>query len=274
MTVAVFQFESRGMRELLKRAQPDTFEDIIALAALFRPGPLGSGMVDDFVDRKHGRAEVSYPHPPLEPMLKPTYGVIVYQEQVMQIAQVLAGYSLGGADLLRRAMGKKKPEEMAKERAKFEDGARGARRSRRKVASAIFDLMEKFAEYGFNKSHSAAYALVAYQTAWLKAHYPAEFMAAMLSADMDNTDKVVGFLDDARAIGLKVLPPDVECLGYMFEAIEPNTIRYGLGAVKGVGRGACEAIVEARARAARSATCWTSASAWTSASSTAARWRR
>ncbi|CAA9351694.1 MAG: DNA polymerase III alpha subunit [uncultured Lysobacter sp.] len=243
--VAVFQFESRGMRELLKRAKPDTFEDIIALAALFRPGPLGSGMDKEWCDRKHGTTEVSYPHPLLEPVLAPTYGVIVYQEQVMQIAQVLAGYSLGGADLLRRAMGKKKPEEMAKERAKFETGC-AERGIAAKIASPIFDLMEKFAEYGFNKSHSAAYALVAYQTAWLKCHYPAEFMAAVLSSDMDNTDKVVGFLDECRAMGLKVLPPDVGASTYMFEATEPNTIRYGLGAVKGVGRGVCEAIVECR----------------------------
>jgi DNA polymerase-3 subunit alpha len=245
-TVAVFQFESRGMRELLKRARPDTFEDIIALAALFRPGPLGSGMDRDWVDRKHGNAAVSYPHPLLESVLAPTYGVIVYQEQVMQIAQVLAGYSLGGADLLRRAMGKKKPEEMAKERAKFEAGAK-ERGVDPRVATSIFDLMEKFAEYGFNKSHSAAYALVAYQTAWLKVHYPAEFMAAVLSSDMDNTDKVVGFLDEARAVSLTVLPPDVNASAYMFEAVRPDTIRYGLGAVKGVGRGVCEAIVEARA---------------------------
>jgi len=244
-TVAVFQFESRGMRELLKRAKPDTFEDIIALAALFRPGPLGSGMDRDWVDRKHGNAAVTYPHPLLEPVLAPTYGVIVYQEQVMQIAQVLAGYSLGGADLLRRAMGKKKPEEMAKERAKFEAGAR-ENGVDPKVASSIFDLMEKFAEYGFNKSHSAAYALVAYQTAWLKVHYPAEFMAAVLSSDMDNTDKVVGFLDEARALQLTVLPPDVNASAYMFEATTPDTIRYGIGAVKGVGRGVCEAIVEGR----------------------------
>ncbi|MDH5823396.1 DNA polymerase III subunit alpha [Luteimonas sp. RD2P54] len=247
-TVAVFQFESRGMRELLKRARPDTFEDIIALAALFRPGPLGSGMDREWVDRKHGHTEVSYPHPALEPVLKPTYGVIVYQEQVMQIAQVLAGYSLGGADLLRRAMGKKKAEEMARERAKFEAGA-AANGVDARTATQIFDLMEKFAEYGFNKSHSAAYALVAYQTAWLKVHHPAEFMAAVLSSDMDNTDKVVGFLEEARARSLTVLPPDVNASGYMFEAIDAATIRYGLGAVKGVGRGACEAIAAERAAA-------------------------
>lgn len=244
-TVAVFQFESRGMRELLKRARPDTFEDIIALAALFRPGPLGSGMDREWVDRKHGHTKVTYPHPLLEPVLAPTYGVIVYQEQVMQIAQVLAGYSLGGADMLRRAMGKKKPEEMAKERAKFEAGC-AERGIDAKLATEIFDLMEKFAEYGFNKSHSAAYALVAYQTAWLKVHYPAEFMAATCSSDMDNTDKVVNFLDESRVMGLEVLPPHVNHSVYMFEAIAPTTIRYGLGAVKGVGRGVCEAIVEAR----------------------------
>ncbi|MFC4728511.1 DNA polymerase III subunit alpha [Coralloluteibacterium thermophilus] len=244
-TVAVFQFESRGMRELLKRAKPDVFEDIIALAALFRPGPLGSGMDRDWVDRKHGNAEVTYPHPSLEPVLKPTYGVIVYQEQVMQIAQVLAGYSLGGADLLRRAMGKKKPEEMAKQRQMFEAGA-AERGVDPQTATAIFDLMEKFAEYGFNKSHSAAYALVAYQTAWLKAHYPAEFMAAVMSSDMDNTDKVTGFLEEARVMGLTVLPPEVNASTWMFEATDARTIRYGLGAIKGVGRGAIEAIVEAR----------------------------
>src|SRR5678815_276141 len=171
---------------------------------------------------KRARADVSYPHPALEPVLAPTYGVIVYQEQVMQIAQVLAGYSLGGADLLRRAMGKKKPEEMAKERVKFETGA-AANQVDARVASSIFDLMEKFAEYGFNKSHSAAYALVAYQTAWLKVHYPAEFMAAVLSSDMDNTDKVVGFLDEARELSQEVLPPDVNASAYMFEAKDPKT---------------------------------------------------
>jgi DNA polymerase-3 subunit alpha len=249
-SVAVFQFESRGMRELLKRARPDRFGDLIALVSLFRPGPMD--LIPDFIERKHGRAQVSYPHPALEPVLAPTYGVIVYQEQVMQIAQVLAGYSLGGADLLRRAMGKKKVEEMAKERAKFEAGA-SERGVDPRQASSIFDLMEKFAGYGFNKSHAAAYALVSYQTAWLKAHYPAEFMAAVLSSDMDSTDKVVAFLDEARAIGLTVLPPDVNASSYMFEAIHAEhgpakTIRYGLGAVKGVGRGACEAIAEERAR--------------------------
>ena len=246
-TTAVFQFESRGMRDYIRKLKPERFDDLVALAALYRPGPLNSGMVDDFIDRRHGRAEVSYPHELLEPILKPTYGVIVYQEQVMQIAQTMAGYSLGGADLLRRAMGKKKPEEMAKERVKFESGA-ATNNIQPRLATQIFDLMEKFAEYGFNKSHSAAYALIAYQTAWLKAHYPAEFMAATLSADMDSTDKIVSFLQDARAIGLTVLPPDVNSSGYRFIALPERRIRYGLGAVKGVGEGACEAIVRERER--------------------------
>ena len=245
LTTAVFQFESRGMKDYIKKLEPSTFEDLIALAALYRPGPLGSGMVDDFINRRHGREQVTYPHPDLEGILKPTYGVIVYQEQVMQIAQVMAGYSLGGADLLRRAMGKKKPEEMAKERLKFEQGAE-ARGIKAKVATGVFDLMEKFAEYGFNKSHSAAYALVAYQTAWLKTHFPAQFMAATLSADMDNTDKVVGFLQDCKTLGIRVLPPDINSSRHKFHAIDRNTIRYGLGAVKGVGEGACMAIAGER----------------------------
>jgi DNA polymerase III subunit alpha len=245
-TVAVFQFESRGMRELLKRARPDRFDDLIALVSLYRPGPMD--LIPDFIERKHGRAEVKYPHPLLEPVLAPTYGVVVYQEQVMQTAQILAGYSLGGADLLRRAMGKKKVEEMAKERAKFEAGAREHHGLEPRVSGPIFDLLEKFAGYGFNKSHAAAYALVSYQTAWLKTHHPSEFMAAVLSSDMDNTDKVVMFLDEARALGLTVLPPDVNASGYMFEAMDERTVRYGLGAVKGVGRGACEAIAQERAR--------------------------
>ncbi|QBQ54894.1 DNA polymerase III subunit alpha [Nitrosococcus wardiae] len=244
-TTAVFQLESRGMKDLIKRLQPDCFEDIIALVALFRPGPLQSGMVDDYINRKHGRAKVDYPHPALEPILKPTYGVIVYQEQVMQIAQVLAGYTLGGADLLRRAMGKKKPEEMAKQRAIFTEGAKaqgveGAR------ATAIFDLMEKFAEYGFNKSHSAAYALIAYQTAYLKAHYPAPYMAAVLSSDMDNTEKVAAFIQECQVMNLEVLPPDVNVSDYRFSAQGENAIRYGLGAIKGVGASALEGIIKER----------------------------
>ncbi|MFW5450105.1 MAG: DNA polymerase III subunit alpha [Methylophagaceae bacterium] len=244
-TTAVFQLESRGMKDLIKRLKPDTFEDIIALVALYRPGPLQSGMVDDFVNRKHGRAKVTYPHPDLEPVLKPTYGVIVYQEQVMQIAQVLAGYSLGGADMLRRAMGKKKPEEMAKQRQLFLDGAQ-QRDIDEKTAGPIFDLMEKFAEYGFNKSHSAAYALVAYQTAWLKSHYPAAFMAAVLSADMDTTDKIVGLIDDCRDMGLTVLPPDVNHSKIHFTVADEKSIRYGMGAIKGVGEAALAGIVTER----------------------------
>ena len=243
-TTAVFQLESRGMKDLIKRLQPDSFEDIIALVALFRPGPLGSGMVDDFVNRKHGRARVVYPHPDLETILKPTYGVILYQEQVMQIAQVLANYSLGAADLLRRAMGKKKPEEMAKQRQIFTEGA-VARDVDEKTATYIFDLMEKFAGYGFNKSHSAAYALVSYQTAWLKAHYPSEFMAAVLSADMDNTDKVVTLIDDCSEMKLKVAPPNVNLCKHQF-TVDEGTIIYGLGAIKGVGEAAIDGVIEER----------------------------
>lgn len=244
-TTAVFQLESRGMKELIGRLQPDCFEDIIALVALFRPGPLQSGMVDDFIDRKHGRAAVDYPHPDLEPILKPTYGVILYQEQVMQIAQVLANYTLGAADLLRRAMGKKKPEEMAKQREIFTSGAL-ARGVDTQVATYIFDLMEKFAGYGFNKSHSAAYALVAYQTAWLKAHYPAAFMAAVMSSDMDNTDKVVTFIDECAHMKLELLPPSISQSMYQFTVLDDRTIIYGLGAIKGVGESAIECITNER----------------------------
>ncbi len=245
-TTAVFQLESRGMRDLIRRLQPDRFEDIVALVALFRPGPLQSGMVDDFINRKHGRQKVDYPHPKLEPILKPTYGVILYQEQVMQIAQVLAGYTLGGADLLRRAMGKKKPEEMAKQRSIFTDGAvkNGVDRS---LATHIFDLMEKFAGYGFNKSHSAAYALLSYQTAWLKAHYPAAFMAAVLSSDMDHTDNVVTFIHECRQMELTILPPDINHSDYRFTVADAETIRYGLGAIKGVGHAAIEGVLAERA---------------------------
>jgi DNA polymerase-3 subunit alpha len=244
-TTAVFQLESRGMKDLIKRLRPDCFEDIVALVALFRPGPLQSGMVDDFIDRKHGRARVEYPHPDLAPILKPTYGVILYQEQVMQIAQVLAGYTLGGADMLRRAMGKKKAEEMAKQREIFTKGALD-RNVDEKVATYIFDLMEKFAGYGFNKSHSAAYALLSYQTAWLKAKYPAAFMAAVLSADMDNTDKVVTLVNECRERGLTILPPNVNQSDYKFTPRDDETIMYGLGAIKGVGEGAIENITEQR----------------------------
>ena len=244
-THAVFQLESRGMRDLIKRLQPDCFEEIIALVALFRPGPLQSGMVDDFIDRKHGRAKVQYPHPDLEPILKPTYGVILYQEQVMQIAQVLAGYTLGGADILRRAMGKKKPEEMAEQRAIFLKGSI-ANNIKADLANSIFDLMEKFAGYGFNRSHSAAYALVAYQTAWLKTHYPAALMAAVLSSDMDNTDKVVGMVNECKAMNLVVHVPDINSSDYQFDVNEKQEVVYGLGAIKGVGQAVIEGIVSER----------------------------
>jgi DNA polymerase-3 subunit alpha len=246
-TTAVFQLESRGMKDLIRRLQPDRFGDIVALVALFRPGPLQSGMVDDFIARKHDTsgATIDYLHPDLKPVLEATYGVILYQEQVMQIAQILAGYTLGGADLLRRAMGKKKPEEMAKQRSVFVSGAvaRGVPESQ---ATMIFDLMEKFAGYGFNKSHSAAYAMLSYQTAWLKAHYPAAFMAAVLSSDMDKTDKVVTLIDECANMNLTVEPPDVNASAYAFQVSGPKSIRYGLGAIKGVGASAVEAIIEER----------------------------
>ncbi|WP_305373949.1 DNA polymerase III subunit alpha [Photobacterium leiognathi] len=249
-STAVFQLESRGMKDLIKRLQPDCFEDMIALVALFRPGPLQSGMVDNFIDRKHGREAVSYPdekwqHESLKEILDPTYGIILYQEQVMQIAQVLAGYTLGGADMLRRAMGKKKPEEMAKQRAVFEEGAikNGVDGE---LAMKIFDLVEKFAGYGFNKSHSAAYALVSYQTLWLKAHYPAEFMAAVMTADMDNTDKIISLVDECHRMNLKLLPPDVNKGLYRFNVDDEGAVVYGIGAVKGVGEGPIENIISAR----------------------------
>ena len=261
-TTALFQLESRGMKELIQRLQPDNFEEIVALVALFRPGPLQSGMVDDFINRKHGRARIKYPHPSLEPILKPTYGVILYQEQVMQIAQVLSGYTLGGADLLRRAMGKKKPEEMAQQRSVFVQGAEG-RGVNGKLAADIFDLIEKFAGYGFNRSHSAAYALIAYQTAWLKTHYPAAFMAAVLSADMDKTDKVVTMIAECRDMKISVLPPDINRCEYAFVVLDDDaqgcasvaegrmpgatqSILYGLGVIKGLGQSAIDAILEVR----------------------------
>jgi DNA polymerase III subunit alpha len=246
-TTAVFQLESRGMKDLIRRLQPDRFGDIVALVALFRPGPLQSGMVDDFIARKHDTsgANIDYLHPDLKPALEATYGVILYQEQVMQIAQILAGYTLGSADLLRRAMGKKKPEEMAKQRSVFVEGA-VARGVREAQATMIFDLMEKFAGYGFNKSHSAAYALLSYQTAWLKAHHPAAFMAAALSSDMDKTDKVVLLIDECAGMNLNVLPPDVNESVFAFRVAGERSIRYGMGAIKGVGASAVEAIIEER----------------------------
>jgi DNA polymerase-3 subunit alpha len=267
-TTGIFQVESAGMRRYLLKLAPDQFEDIIAMLALYRPGPLNSGMVDDFIMRKRGQQKIDYFHPDLKECLSPTYGVIVYQEQVMQIAQIIAGYSLGGADLLRRAMGKKKPEEMAQQRSIFVEGAT-QKGHPQKLANELFDLMEMFAEYGFNKSHTAAYAVITYQTAWLKAHYPAEFLAATLSADMDDTDKVAMLVADARTNGLRVLPPSINASAYRFEpdgmagaddiakaqggpedragARAPaRAIRYGLGAIRGVGESAVENIVEAR----------------------------
>ncbi|PCI80098.1 MAG: DNA polymerase III subunit alpha [SAR86 cluster bacterium] len=244
-TTAVFQLESRGMKDLIKRQVPSSFEDIIALVALFRPGPLQSGMVDDFIDRKHGRTQVVYPHEELAPVLGNTYGVILYQEQVMQIAQVLANYSLAGADILRKAMGKKNPEVMAKQRTLFQEGAE-ARGIDADLAASIFDLMEKFAGYGFNKSHSAAYALVSYQTAWLKTHYPACFMAAVLTAEMQNTDKIVTLIDECRSMKLVIVPPDINRGQFNFTVNENDEIVYGLGAIKGLGEGPVGSILAAR----------------------------
>ena len=249
-TTGVFQLESSGFREILKKLKPDCLEDIVAAVALYRPGPLEGGMVDDFIDRKHGRKKIEYMHESLTEVLRDTYGVIVYQEQVMQIAQVLAGYTLGGADLLRRAMGKKKAEEMQKEKGKFLDGAK-ALKVDVKRAEEIFDLVEKFAGYGFNRSHSAAYGWVTYQTAYLKHHYPHEFMAGLMSCDADNIDNVVKFIAEARAMGLVVERPDVNESHLDFTVTPATTekvkvIRFGMGAVKGVGTNAVEAIIEAR----------------------------
>jgi DNA polymerase-3 subunit alpha len=243
-TTGVFQLESGGIREMLRDLQPSCFEDIIAAVALYRPGPLNSGMVKDFIERKHGRQKVSYDLPELEPILKDTYGVIVYQEQVMQIARIMGGYSLGGADLLRRAMGKKDTAEMARQRDIFLEGAKNNGFNLKK-AGAIFDLMAKFAEYGFNKSHSAAYAMITYQTAYLKTHYPVEFMAALLTEDMGNTARVVRNINDCRDMGLEVLPPDINESELSFK-VKGSSIRFGLGAIKNVGEAAIESILEAR----------------------------
>ena len=253
-TTAVFQLESRGMKELIKSLRPDCFEDIIALVALFRPGPLQSGMVENFIDRKHGREQVSYPdaqyqHEWLQPILEPTYGIILYQEQVMQIAQELAGYTLGGADLLRRAMGKKKPEEMAKQRSVFEEGAK-EKGVDPTLAMKIFDLVEKFAGYGFNKSHSAAYALVSYQTAWLKRHFPAEFMAAVMSSEIDNTDKLLSLRDECKRMGLTVKAPNILEGKHHFSVNREGQIIYGLGGIKGLGEGPIGDLLEARGESA------------------------
>ena len=249
-TTAVFQLESRGMKELIKKLGPDRFDDIVALVALFRPGPLQSGMVDDFISRKKGEAEISYPHPKyqhqcLEPALSSTYGVILYQEQVMQIAQEMGGYTLGGADILRRAMGKKNAKEMAEQREVFIKGAQ-EKGFNQDLASNIFDLMEKFAGYGFNKSHSAAYALLAYQTAWLKTHHAPEFMAATMSSDMDKTDKVVTYIEDCRDIGIELKPPSINEGEFRFSVNEQGAVVYGLGAIKGLGEGVIELIITTR----------------------------
>ncbi len=241
-TTAVFQFESVGMKKMLKEARPSKFEEIIAFVSLYRPGPMD--LIPDFIHRMHG-GQFEYLHPLLEGVLEPTYGIMVYQEQVMQAAQYCAGYSLGGADLLRRAMGKKKPEEMVKQRQIFIEGA-AKKQIDESTANHIFDYMEKFAGYGFNKSHAAAYALVAYQTAWLKAHYPAEFLAAVLSSEMQNTDSIVFLIDDCRNNDLTVLPPSVNMSLYHFHASDEKTIVYGLGAIKGVGEQAMQSVIESR----------------------------
>jgi len=244
-TTAVFQLESNGMKGVMKKLQPDNFEDIIALVALYRPGPLQSGMVEDFIDRKHGRKVVEYPHPCLEEVLKPTYGVIVYQEQVMQIAQRMAGYSLGQADLLRRAMGKKKPEEMAKQKSIFIEGASKNGIDKEK-AEEVFELIDYFSGYGFNKSHSAAYALISYQTAYLKSHYPSEFMAAVMSSDMAKTEKLVNYFADFETNGGKVVPPNINISDKMFLPTKKGNILFGLNAIKGVGETVCDEIIRAR----------------------------
>ncbi|UCF67113.1 MAG: DNA polymerase III subunit alpha [Acidobacteriota bacterium] len=248
-TAGVFQFESSGMRDILRRLKPERFEDLIALNALYRPGPLRSGMIEDFIQRRHGRGRVSYPHPLTEPILRETYGVIVYQEQVMQIASVMAGYSLGDADLLRRAMAKKDESVMAAQRQLFIDKA-AERGVERPDAQSVFDLMAHFAGYGFNKSHSAAYALVAYQTAFLKTHYRVHFMAAQLTTEKDHTDKLVEYVNTCRETGIGILPPDINRSGRYFE-VEADAIRFGLAAVKGIGEGAVDAILDARDRLGR-----------------------
>ena len=244
-TIGVFQVESSGMRDLLKKLEPSRFEDLIALLALYRPGPIGSGMLDDFIQRKHNRVPIRYDHPKLEAILKETYGIMVYQEQIMQAASSLAGFSLAQADLLRRAMSKKFPEVMEKQRKDFVQGCLKNTISTT-VANKIFDLIEYFSGYGFNKSHSAAYAMISYRTAYLKANYPVEFMAALLTSERDNTDKIVEYVNEATRMGLKVLPPDVNESDILFKVVDKKTIRFGLLAVKNVGFGSAESIVEAR----------------------------
>src|SRR5580692_7360033 len=245
-TSGVFQFESGGMRDVLRRYQPDRIEDLIALNALYRPGPMD--MIDDFIDRKHGRKEVIYDLPEMKEILEETYGVMVYQEQVTRLANRLAGYSLGEADLLRRAMGKKKPEEMAKQRSRFVEGGKANGHPPRKIEK-IFDLMEKFAGYGFPKAHSAAYAYLAFVTAYLKTHYPVEFMSALLTSQTGNTSQVVKYINECREMGIRVLPPDVNSSEFDFTPVENGAesgIRFGLGAIKNVGSNAVDSIVKAR----------------------------
>ena len=244
-TTAIFQFESHGMRDILRRYQPTRLEDLTALNALYRPGPIQGGMIDDFINRKHGKKKVTYDLPELKEILEETYGVILYQEQVMQIANRLAGFSLGEADILRRAMGKKNRDEMAAQREKFLAGC-AARKVPAKKAENIFDLMAEFAGYGFNKSHSCAYALLAYQTAYLKTHYPVEFMAALLTSETGNTEKVVKYINEARGMGITVLPPDVNSSDLDFTPVG-EAIRFGLRAIKNVGENTVKGILEARA---------------------------
>ena len=246
-TIGVFQVESSGMRDLLKKLVPERFEDLIALLALYRPGPIGSGMLDDFMKRKHGLIPIKYEHPKLELILKETYGIMVYQEQIMQIASTLAGFSLAQADILRKAMGKKIPEVMEKQRSNFIHGClkNGIKES---TATKIFDLIEYFSGYGFNKSHSTAYALISYRTAYLKANYPVEFMTALLTSERDNTDKIVTYVNEAGQMGLKVQPPDINESEVLFKVEDKSTIRFGLLAIKNVGKGAAESICNARGK--------------------------
>lgn len=244
-TFGVFQLESSGMRDLLRKLEPSRFEDLIALLALYRPGPIGSGMLDDFIQRKHGRVPIKYDHPRLEKVLKETYGIIVYQEQIMQIASELSGFSLAQADLLRRAMSKKTPEVMEQQRHHFIAGALKNSISPT-VASRVFDLVEYFSGYGFNRSHSAAYAMISYRTAYLKANYPVEFMTALLTSERDNTDKIVEYINEAARMEIKILPPDINESDALFKVVDDKTIRFGLLAVKNVGRGAIESVIEAR----------------------------
>ena len=241
-TTGIFQLESRGMRDYLKQLVPNDFEDIVSMNALYRPGALGMNMVDSYINRKHGKEEVTYGHDAVKKILGTTYGVIVYQEQVMQIAQELSGFTLGQADILRRAMGKKKKEEMESLRSTFVDGAVN-KDVNKNYAANLFDQIEQFAGYGFNRSHSVGYALIAYQTAWLKAHYPAEFMASVLSCDLGNTDNIQLFVDDCRNIGLTVQSPDINRSSYRFEDLDSETILYGLGAIKGIGESLVDQIV-------------------------------